>query len=154
MQCPFCSRHHTQSYSSIIKDYVDTGKVKYYFKQFPLESIHPDARKAGEGVYCAHQQGKAIEYVDKLFANQDSLDVASLKKYAKDLSLDAVKFDACLDKGEQSAQVDADFQEGVSNGVSGTPSFLVLKPNGDAERIVGAHPYSAFKSALDRALAS
>lgn len=153
IQCPFCARHRTQSYPKIITDYVDSGKIKYYYKQFPLESIHPLAKKAGEGYYCAGEQGKPFEFLDKTFANQDALGVPDLKKYAKELGLDSSKFDSCLDGGSKAALMDADFQEGVANGVSGTPSFLVLKPNGDAERIVGAQPYTAFKAALDRALA-
>lgn len=153
IQCPFCGRHHTQAYPKIITDYVDSGKIKYYYKQFPLESIHPLAKKAGEGYYCAGEQGKPFEFLDKAFANQDAIGVPDLKKYAKELGLDSSKFDSCLDAGSKAAQIDADFQEGVANGVSGTPSFLVLKPNGDAERIVGAQPYTAFKAALDRALA-
>ncbi len=153
MQCPFCGRHHTQAYPSIVKDYVDTGKIKYYYKQFPLESIHPFAKQAGEAYYCAAEQGKGFEFLDKSFANQNAIAVPDLKKYAKDLGLDSAKFDSCLDGGSKAAQMDADSKEGITNGVSGTPSFLVLKPNGDAERIVGAQPYSGFKAALDRALA-
>ena len=155
LQCPFCSRHHEQSYAKIITDYVDTGKIRYYFKQFPLSSIHPDAENAGVGTQCALSQDndKAVAYIDKVFVNQDDLSVAALKQYAKDVGLDSTQFDSCLDTQATKAEVDAHFQEGVSNGVSGTPSFLVLKPNGDAERIVGAQPYTSFKAALDRALA-
>lgn len=156
MQCPFCSRHHTQSYPKIKTDYVDAGKIRYVIKQFPLSSIHPDAENAGYATQCAVKQDnvKSVDYVDKVFDNQDDLSVASLKKYAGEVGLDATKFGECLDKQETKGEVDASFQEGTENGVSGTPSFLVLKADGSAERIVGAQPFTAFKAALDRALAA
>lgn len=156
LECPFCSRHHTQAYPSIVKDYVDAGKIKYVIKQFPLSSIHPDAENAGIATACAAKQdnAKAIAYIDKVFGNQNDLSVASLKKYATDVGLEGTVFGTCLDGKETKAAVDASFQEGVENGVSGTPSFLVLKPNGEAERIVGAQPFSVFKAALDKALAA
>ena len=156
LQCPFCSRHHNQAYPSIVKDYVNTSKIKYVVKMFPLSSIHPYAENAGLATACAAVQDndKAIAFVDKVFNNQDSIDVPDLKKYAVAVGLDSAKFDACLDGKTTQATVDASFQEGVDNGVSGTPSFLVLKADGTAERIVGAQPYSVFKTALDKALAA
>jgi len=156
LQCPFCSRHHTQAYPSIVKDYVDTGKIKYVLKQFPLSSIHQYALNAGIAAACAAKQDndKAIKFIDKVFSNQDAIDVPDLKKYAVAVSLDATAFGTCLDGKETKAAVDASLQEGVDNGVSGTPSFLVLKPNGEAERIVGAQPFSVFKVSLDKALAA
>jgi len=72
-ECPFCERHFTQTESQINKDYVDTGKVKFYYRDFPLSSIHPGAEKAAEAARCAGDQNKYWEYHDALFENQSSI---------------------------------------------------------------------------------
>ena len=68
-QCPFCSRHFNQTYEQIKKDYIDTGKVKFYLRDFPL-GFHPNAQKAAEAARCAGDQGKYWEMHDALFKNQ------------------------------------------------------------------------------------
>lgn len=146
-ECPFCARFHSDAYQDIKKNYVDTGKVRLVFKQFPL-SFHPNAQKAGEASLCAHEQEMFWAYHDMLFENQQALSVASLKKYAADLGLDTAEFNECLDSGKMAAQVQADMQEGVSLGVDGTPGFVI---NGQA--VSGALPYAQFVQILDAALA-
>jgi protein-disulfide isomerase len=101
--------------------------------------MHPNAQKAAEATECADDQGKFWEYHDLLFANQNALDVASLKSYAAQLGLDTATFDECLDAGEQAAEVQKDLQDGQSYGVGGTPSFFI---NG---RVVsGAIPFEDY----------
>lgn len=146
-QCPYCSRFVTGAYPDIKKNYIDTGKVKLAFKQFPL-SFHQYAQKAAEATECAGDQGKFWEMHNKLFENQDALDTASLKTYAADLGLDTAKFNACLDNGTKISKVQADFQQGVNAGVRGTPSFVI-----NGKLLVGAQPYEAFKQAIDAELA-
>ena len=154
-QCPFCGRFYDQAYQSLKKDYIDTGKVKLYFKQFPLEQIHPNARKAGEASLCAQDQNGFWAFHDALFKNQEAwadLDAtgaaSAFKQYASDLGLDAAKFGTCLDSGVKSAQVDKDLGEGVQNGVQGTPTFFI-----NGRELVGAQPFSAFKTIIDAELA-
>lgn len=72
-QCPFCARFFTQTEGQIKKEYVDTGKVKFYYRDFPLPQIHPGAQKAAEAARCAGDQGKYWEYHDSLFQNQQSI---------------------------------------------------------------------------------
>lgn len=142
-QCTFCARFYTQTYPSILKDWVDSGKAKFYFKHFPLTQIHPQAQKASEASECAKDQGKFWEMHDKIFENQNTLAITDLKKFAADLKLDTAKFDKCLDGNEKAAIVAADLQEGIANGVTGTPSFFV-----NGQNIVGAQPYTVFQQAL------
>src|SRR3989344_847796 len=137
-QCPFCSRFYAQTLPSILKDWVDSGKAKIYFKHFPLTSIHPNAQKASEATECAKDQNKFWEMHDKIFENQAAIQIADLKKYAADLKLDTAKFNKCIDDGEKAAAVNADLQEGFANGVTGTPSFFI-----NDHSIVGAQPYDA-----------
>jgi len=144
-QCPFCGRAKP-TVDKLLSDYP--GKIKLYYLHFPLESIHEFAKKAGEASECAGEQGKFWEYHDLLFANQNALDVASLKKYAKQLNLDSTKFDSCLDSGVKASVVSADFQQGVNVGVTGTPTFFL-----NGVRVCGAQPYAVFKQVIDALLA-
>lgn len=72
-QCPFCERHFTQTEGQLKSQYIDTGKVKFYYRDFPLSQIHPGAQKAAEAARCADDQGKYWEYHDLLFQNQQSI---------------------------------------------------------------------------------
>ncbi len=143
-QCPYCGSV-APTIKQVLQEYE--GKVKLYYKHFPL-SFHEFAQKAAEASECAADQGRFWEYHDKLFENQEALDEASLKQYAKDLGLDSARFDSCLDSGQKASLVQSDFDEGQANGVSGTPAFFI-----NGRMLVGAQPYSAFKQAIDAALA-
>jgi len=147
-ECPFCGNFYKNSLSLIRKDYIETGKVKIIYRDYPL-SFHPEAQKAAEASECADEQGKFWEYHDKLFENQADLSVANEKKWAKELGLDSAKFDQCLDSGAMASEVAADFSDGQSIGITGTPSFLI---NGKA--VVGAQPFSVFKQVIDAELAN
>jgi protein-disulfide isomerase len=142
-QCPFCGRFWSQTLPQIKEDYIDTGKVKFVYRDFPL-SFHQYAQKASEAAECADEQGKFWEYHDKLFENQQFLDTESLKQYAADLGLDTEKFNSCIDTGKYSSEVRKDFQDGQTNGVSGTPTFFI-----NGQKLVGAQPYSAFQQIID-----
>lgn len=146
-QCPFCARFYSETLPQLQSQYVDTGKVKLVFRDFPLTSIHPQAQKAHEASECADEQDKFWEYHDILFENQGSLDVASLKSYAADLRLDTNKFNTCLDSGKYAGEIRKDTADGAQAGVTGTPSFFV-----NGQQLVGAQPFSAFQQAIEAAL--
>ena len=149
-QCPFCGRHFTQTYPQIKKDYIDTGKVKLVFKDFPL-GFHENAQKAAEAARCVKDQKEDAGYFqmhDKLFLNQDSLSIENYKKWAKELGANSATFDSCLDSGKYRQAVLDDLKYGQSVGVQGTPSFFI-----NGKQISGAQPYEAFKTAFDAELA-
>lgn len=155
-QCPFCARHYTQTYSQIKKNYVDTGKVKYVTRDYPL-GFHPHAQKTAEGAECAAEQGKFEQMHEKLFTTQsswtNSSDIsATLKQFAKDLGLNSSKFDTCLDSGEMAAEVAADQAAGAASGIDGTPGFWILGPKGQTQKVSGAFPYATFQTAFDNML--
>ena len=108
----------------IEKDYIDTGKIKYTFMDFPLP-MHGQAMKASEAALCAGDQGKFWEMRDRLFANQNALAPEALLKHAEALGLDAAQFKECLDSGKQAAQIKATMAEGQKAGITGTPGFLL-----------------------------
>jgi protein-disulfide isomerase len=145
-QCPFCAEFDASTFPQIKKEYVDTGKAKVVFKNFPL-SFHQFSQSAAEAGECAQEQGKFWEYKETLFENQENLSVENLKKYAKDLGLDAQKFDSCLDSEKFKSEVENDFNEGVAAGIMGTPSFIV-----GSETLVGAQPFSEFQKAIEQEL--
>src|SRR3989338_8129348 len=146
-QCPYCARFYSQTMAQIKEQYVKTGKVKFVYRDFPLTSIHPNAQKAAEAAGCAQEQGKFWEMHDTLFEKGVAGGVASFKQYAKELSLDSAKFDACLDSGKRASEVQKDLQDGVEAGITGTPGFAI---NGQV--LAGALPFENFKQIIDSLL--
>jgi protein-disulfide isomerase len=144
-QCPFC-----KSATATVKQILDKypGKVRLVFRDYPLVSIHPLAPKAHEAARCAAEQGKFWEYHDLLFERSPRLAPQELKQYAQDLKLDAAAFGQCLDTGKYVAEVDRDTQEGMSLGLTGTPSFFI-----NGRQLVGAQPITAFQKIIDGELA-
>jgi protein-disulfide isomerase len=157
-QCPFCARNFKQTFPQVMADYIKAGKVKYVFRDFPLESIHPLAFKASEAALCVGEQGKYWEMHDTLFNNQTKLAAADLIEHAKSVGADEAKLKACIDSGKQAAKIRTDLAEGRKLGVSGTPGFFVglTKPGSNTftatKNIVGAVPYASFKEAIDTLL--
>ncbi len=156
-QCPYCGTYATTTYPEIIKRYVDTGKVKYAFRDFPLSQIHPHASKAAEAARCARDQGGDTAFWamhDALFATQDTwsqaADVpAALADVAAGAQLDRAALATCLTEGKHAEAVDADFQAGVGYGVQGTPTFFV-----NGQLLSGALPIEDFETQIEAALAA
>lgn len=141
----------------IEKDYINTGKMKHVFMDFPLP-MHSNAMKAAEAAQCAGDQGKFWEMHERIFENQQALRPEDLVKTAESLGMDASKFKACLDSGKHAEQIKKDMAEGQKAGVTGTPAFLLgySEANGKVKavkKIVGAQPYASFKAAIDELLA-
>jgi protein-disulfide isomerase len=156
-QCPFCGRFEKDQYAQILRDYVTTGKVKYVWRDMPLD-MHPNAQKAAEAGHCAGAQGKFWEMHDLMFANQQALARPDLAKHAATLNLNVGQFESCLDSGRYAADISADVADAAKANISGTPSFLfgLVQPNGTVKvvkKIVGTKPYAEFKAAIDSALA-
>ena len=137
-ECPYCARA-ANTVEKIMHAYG--GKVYIDFKLMPF---HANSQKAAEASECARKQGMFWEYHHVLFKNQYSLDVKNLKRYAKQLNLNAEMFNDCLDSGEKKNEVQTDYQEAVNRGVRGTPTFFV-----NGKELVGAQPFEAFKALID-----
>ncbi len=152
-QCPYCGRYARETFPQIAEAYVQTGKVRYVFRNFPLSSIHPQAEKAAEAAECAGEQGQYWGMHEALFSNQQQWSgqanaVQTFKKFAAELGLDQAKFDSCLDNGTYADKIKADIQEGAAAGVSGTPAFRV-----NGVELSGAQPYAQFAQMIDYFLA-
>ena len=145
-ECFFCARYSLQTFPQIDENYIQTGKVKLIFRDYPL-GFHQYAKKAAEASECADEQGKYWEYHYLLFENHEALDNESLKQYAVDLGLDATVFNECLDSGKMAQEVEKDLQDGVSYGITGTPTFFI-----NEIKVVGAQPYEVFQQIIEQEL--
>ena len=154
-QCPFCARYSNDTFPQIEREYIDTGRVKYVFRDFPIEGAHPQAFKAHEAVHCAAEQGKRREMHKKVFANQRTMSISDLTAHAAALGMEKARFEKCLAQGTYATKVRSAMSAGEQAGVRGTPTFFigVTEPNSTklkaVRRIVGAQPYGAFKVAID-----
>jgi protein-disulfide isomerase len=141
-ECPFCKMFHV-TMKSIIDTYGKDGKVSWVYRYFPLDSLHPKARKEAEALECVNEQAGSAGFwkmLDTIYANTPSnngLDAGKLPGFAKDAGADADQFNTCLNSGKFADAVEADFQDGVKAGAQGTPySVMVLKKelSSDAEK--------------------
>jgi protein-disulfide isomerase len=148
-QCPFCSRHFEQTYPQLKENYIDTGVVYYVFKDFPLTQIHPQAVLAASAARCAGEQDAYVAMHDMLFATQVEWNGRSdadtlFNQYAAEMGLDEVQFATCLAEGTYEEAINADLNEGISYGVSGTPAFFL-----NGYFLSGAQPYATFVDAIE-----
>ena len=136
----------------IKSQYVDTGKVKIVFRDFPLNSIHPLAQPAAEAAECVREKGKDEAYWkmhDKIFENQQALSNDNLKKWAKELGYD---ISSCLDSGKFRSEVQKDTSDAQAAGGQGTPYFVIIGSDGKGTPLSGAQPFDAFKQIIDAKL--
>lgn len=156
-QCPFCARFHQSTLAALKAEYIDTGKLRYVFRDFPLDQLHPQARKAAEAARCAGEQGRYWEMHDLLFQQQKALEVEQLKAYGRDLGLDALPFEACIAQGRYAAAVQQDVEAGMAAGVRGTPGFFLGRTRPDDTiqglAIKGAQPIAAFRQTIEHLMA-
>ena len=158
-QCPFCARFHVQTLPSIIDEYIEQGKVKLVFRDFPIQSIHPNALPASVAAECANEQGKFREMHDKLFENQnewnkqETVDALSLfSQYASEMQLEQEIFDVCLTDGKYVDEIRKDLEDGRNYGVSGTPGFFIGNDKVGYVELKGAQPFESFKKVIDSQL--
>jgi protein-disulfide isomerase len=157
-QCPYCARFAQTILPALKAAYIDTGQVRYVFRDFPLDRSHPQARQAAEAAHCAGEQGQYWAMHDVLFRHPQALAVEQLTAYAQRLDLDLTAFERCLAQGQYAAVVQQNYAEGIAVGVRGTPAFFLGKtrPDGTIEGLAirGAQPFAAFQQAIERLLAA
>ena len=158
-QCPFCSRFFQQTLPLIEENYIDTGKIKFVYKDLPLDSLHPNARAAHIAAECADEQGKFWEYHDALFEKQPQWsNLASselqntLTEFATDMGLQAASFESCMQSPNIADEVNKDTLEAASFGATGTPTFFIGNEKDGFIKLVGAQPYAAFQRVIDNQL--
>ena len=151
-RCPFCEQFYSQTEPQIIKDYVDTGKVKFTFRNFAF--LGPASTVAANASECANDQGKFWDFYNYLYKNQPAetdttmYNTDTLTQAAVSLGMNDGTFRSCLDNKTDDAKAAKDMTDGQAAGVNGTPTFFI---NGTS--VVGAQPYAAIKAIIDQELA-
>lgn len=151
-QCPFCLRFFQETKPLIDEQYVETDKVRFVYKDFPIDSIHAQARAAAEAAECAGAQGAYWAMHDRIFEgkdewadNPDAVDI--FKGYAAELELDTEQFNTCLDDGVYADEVQADLEEGQRASITGTPGFYI-----NGRKVEGAQPFAVFQQIIEEEL--
>lgn len=159
-ECPFCKRHFDQTHQELVKKYIDSGKAKLVFRDFPLSFHEPMASKEAVAANCAKAQGgdkKYFEFHDEIFkrttSNGTGLDDAKIQTIASDLKLNIGTFTTCLSDKAMMDEVKKDIADGSAAGATGTPTFLIGKTTNDGnikgDLLIGAQPFAAFQAVID-----
>jgi protein-disulfide isomerase len=143
--CPFCKRV-LPTLTQLESQYGD--KVKLVFRDYPIDQLHPGARKAHEAARCASEQGKFWAYHDVLFTNAPKASPEQLKGYAQEVGLDVAAFEQCVSSGKYQEAVQKDIDEGSRAGVTGTPAFFI-----NGRLVSGAQPLESFTRVIEDELA-
>lgn len=143
-ECPYCKRWHQEAWPQIKAKYGD--KVRLVYRDFPLESIHPNAAPAAEAANCAGEQNRYFDYNDLLFAGAQ-LGESTYEAYAQQLGLNMDDFKKCIAEGRYKTEVQDDLSYAAQLGVRSTPTFFI---NGLA--VVGAQPFEVFQQIIDMEL--
>lgn len=139
--CPFSRKAYT-TIRSLANEFKD--QVRFVFRDYPLDELHPLARLEAQAGYCANKQGRFWALHDKMFQNQDQLSRDYLFTLAEQAGVDMNTFRACLDSKEAQAEVETDWQDGSAAGVSGTPTWFI-----NGVRVAGALPEDVFRKIIE-----
>lgn len=155
-QCPYCAQFQRTTLPALVNRYIDTGKVVFAFRHYPLERMHPLAHKAAEAAECARRQGRFWQMHDLLFDASLNLTPPNLLSRAQKLALDQGQFAQCLE-GQAAEAVAADARSLRGATVSGTPVFFVgrLEPDHTVtvrEKLAGAQPIAKFVEIIEKLL--
>jgi protein-disulfide isomerase len=145
-ECPFSKKFFKASFADIKKNFIDTGKASFSYRNLPLP-FHQNARPAAAACECAGDQGKYWGVFEK-FMSTEKLDETAIQQAAKDSGLDMNAFDACVKNKTHDTRIDTDLKDAQANNIEGTPTVLI---NG---RVVsGAYPYETFEKIITEELA-
>lgn len=158
--CPFCGRHFSQTYPALLDQYIQTGKVKLIFRDFPIAELHPNAPAGHVSALCVAEQGidKFWKMHDLLFSSQEAWaglgDPAQfLAEQAQLAGADIQMYQECIQSGRTKTQLQQGIQDGQSLGFNGTPSFQFSGGDGKPYVLIGAQPVAVFQQWIETLLA-
>ena len=158
-QCPFCARFHIQTLPTIMEEYIEKGSVKLVFRDFPIQSIHPNAVPASVAAECANEQGKFKQMHDILFEKQKEWSnletvyaIELFNQYSEQINLEQEQFSSCLSTAKYVKEIQNDLDDGRTYGVTGTPGFFIGNQQIGFVELKGAQPFESFKNVIDRQL--
>jgi protein-disulfide isomerase len=146
-QCFYCNNFFHNTESDIVTNYIDTGKVKMYFKDFTI--IGQDSITAANAAHCAQEQGKFWEYHDTLYGNWSGentgwASAANLEQFAKQIGLNQDQFNQCMIQEKYIPIIRSSVSDADNLGLTGTPDFFIIGPDNSVTKVVGAQPYQVF----------
>ena len=151
-QCEACYHWFHNTRADIIDNYIETGKAKLVFVDLPF--LGRDSIAAAQATYCAEDQGKYWDYHNILYNFQEEIDNGWASKdrlvaFAFNLEMNLEEFSDCMDTSKYSKRVKANYDEAVKQGAGGTPTFIIITPDGVTKKIEGPQPYSAFLKVIN-----
>ena len=156
-QCEACYYWFHNTRSTLIDNYIETGKAKLVFMDLPF--LGRDSITAAQASYCAEDQGKYWEYHTMLYTFQEVeaydsgwANLDRLNSFASSLNMNMDEFNECMDSSKYKNRVKANFDEAVRNGVQSTPTFILISQDGKLEMFAGAQPYSVFAATIESML--
>ena len=154
-QCHYCNVFFQSIEKDIVKNYVDTGKVKIIFKDYNI--IGEDSVKASQGAHCANDQGLFWEYHDILYSNWTGenngwASSENLAIFAQQIGLNMNKWSECMNKGSHSQIILKSNDDARTLQLTGTPAFFIINSEGEVSKLFGAQPFEVFKRIFDEQL--
>jgi len=155
-QCEACYHWFHNTRSTLIDNYIETGKAKLVFVDLPF--LGHDSPKAAQASYCAEDQEKYWEYHTMLYTFQDGppdsgwADRDRLNSFAFSLDMNMDEFNECMDSSKYKKRVKANYDDAVKNGVTQTPTFILVSSDGKTKKLGGAQPYSVFAATIESIL--
>jgi len=152
-QCEACYHWFHNTRSTLIDNYIETGKAKLVFVDLPF--LGRDSPKAAHASYCADDQGKYWEYHTILYTFQDGppdsgwADRDRLNSFAFSLDMNMDEFNDCMDSSKYQKRVKVNYDEAVKHGVQQTPTFIIISQDGTTEKFDGPQPYSVFAAIIE-----
>ena len=151
-QCEMCYHWFHNTRADIIDNYIKTGKANLVFLDLPF--LGRDSITAAQATYCAEDQGKYWNYHNMLYNFQEEVDNGWASKdrlvaFAFNLEMNLDEFSDCMDTSKYSKRVKANYDEAVKRGAEGTPTFIIITPDGLTTKITGPQPYSAFLKVIN-----
>lgn len=158
-ECPFCIKYTREILPELDAAYVATGRVRYVFRDFPIDQLHPEAIRAHEAARCADEQGRFWDLHYRLFTAPGTHTDEDLAARATEAGVNLPEWRACLASGRTRPTIEASIAAAEGLGASGTPTFFIglRDPATDRVRVIrgisGAQPFEVFQQTLDAILA-
>ncbi|AIF84480.1 protein-disulfide isomerase [Candidatus Nitrososphaera evergladensis SR1] len=154
--CTFCHRFHEDTKDKLMADYVETGKARFVFKDFPInDHLGGGSSLGAQASYCAADQGKFWEFHDFMYNNWGGeragwITKENMADFAQKVGVSNVdQFKSCLDSGKYASAVKDNYNMAKSVGLGATPSFVIIPAAGEPKLVVGAQPYQVFQQVID-----
>jgi len=152
--CHFCKKFFHDTFTKLLSEYIETGKVRFVYRDFPRGLGSP--LRAADAARCAGEQDAYWPMHDRLFNSSGQFSPENLKRFATELQLNQGQFSQCLDDHKYFPDIEKDLKDAGSLGIRGTPAFVLFPTKMPDEShlilIPGAFPYETFKEEIDKLL--